>query len=68
MARKVVADWDLCEANGICEAMAPDAFHVDDDDLLQILVDVVTPENEDRMQRAVAGCPKSALSIVEVDE
>jgi ferredoxin len=48
--------------------MAPDAFEVDDDDLLQILNDVVTTENEDRMQRAVAGCPKSALSIVEVDE
>jgi hypothetical protein len=29
---------------------------------------VVTTENEARMHRAVAGCPKSALSIVEVDE
>jgi ferredoxin len=34
MTRKVVADWDLCEANSICEAMAPDAFEVDDDDML----------------------------------
>ena len=68
MTRKVVADWDLCEANGVCEAMAPDAFEVDDEDMLQILDDVVTTENEDRMKRAVAGCPKSALSIVEVDE
>ncbi len=68
MTRKVVADWDLCEANGICEAMAPDVFEVDDEDNLQIHDDVVTDENEDRIQRAVAGCPKSALSIVEVDE
>ena len=44
------------------------AFEIDDDDMLQIHIDVVTEENEDRMQRAVAGCPKSALSIVEVDE
>lgn len=68
MTRKVVADWDLCEANGICVAMAPDAFEIDDDDNMQILNDVVTEENEVRMQRAVAGCPKSALTIVEVDE
>jgi ferredoxin len=65
--KKIVVDWDLCEANGICEAMAPDSFEVDDDDMLQVLNDEVTPENEDRVQRAVAGCPKSALSIVDED-
>jgi ferredoxin len=65
--KRVVADWDLCEANGICVAMAPDAFEIDDDDQMQILDDVVTDENEERMNRAVAGCPKSALSIVESD-
>jgi ferredoxin len=63
--KKIVVDWDLCEANGICEAMAPDSFEIDDDDMLQVLNDEVTSENEDRVQRAVAGCPKSALSIVE---
>jgi len=65
--KKIVVDWDLCEANGICEAMAPDSFEVDDDDMLQVLNDEVTAENEGRVQRAVAGCPKSALSIVEED-
>ena len=65
--KKIVVDWDLCEANGICEAMAPDAFEIDDDDMLQVLDDVVTADNEDRIQRAVAGCPKSALSVVEED-
>jgi ferredoxin len=63
--KKIVVDWDLCEANGICEAMAPDSFEIDDDDMLQVLNDEVTSENEDRVQRAVAGCPKSALSVVE---
>jgi ferredoxin len=65
--RRVVADWDLCEANGICVAMAPENFEIDDEDQMQILDDVVTDENEERMKRAVAGCPKSALSIVESD-
>jgi len=65
--KRVVADWDLCEANGICEAMAPDIFEVDDNDELQIQDVEVTSENIDRIKRAVAGCPKSALSIVESD-
>lgn len=63
--KKIVVNWDLCEANGICEAMAPESFEIDDDDMMQVLDDVVTPENEAQVQRAVAGCPKSALSVVE---
>jgi ferredoxin len=62
---KVSVDWDLCESNGICEAMAPDVFRLDDDDLLQVDDDTVSADNRDRVQRAVAGCPKSAISIVE---
>lgn len=65
--KKIVPDWDLCEANGICEAMAPDIFEINDDDQLDIHDDVVTDENQARVERAVAGCPKSALSIVETD-
>lgn len=62
---KISVDWDLCESNGICEAMAPDVFHLDDEDLLQIDDPTVTDENRERVERAVAGCPKSAISIVE---
>lgn len=62
---KISVDWDLCESNGICEAMAPDVFHLDDEDMLQIEDPTVTDENRERVERAVAGCPKSALSIVE---
>lgn len=62
---KVSVDWDLCESNGICEAMAPDVFRLDEEDLLQIDDDSVTDDNRERVQRAVAGCPKSAIGIVE---
>lgn len=63
--RRIVVDWDLCESNGICESLAPDIFELDDDDMLQVHDDTVTAENEDRVQQAVASCPKSAISIVE---
>ena len=62
---KVKADYDLCEANAMCEALAPDVFEIDEDDNLQILDDEVTDENRQRVEQAVAACPKAALSIVE---
>lgn len=62
---KVKADFDLCEANALCVAMAPDVFDLDDDDYLVVLTDEVTDENRARIQQAVAACPKAALSIEE---
>lgn len=62
---KVTVDFDLCESNGVCEAMAPDVFELDDDDNLQILRAEVTDENRERVDQAVNGCPKAAISIVE---
>ncbi|MGN6780797.1 MAG: ferredoxin [Marmoricola sp.] len=64
---KVKVDYDLCESNAMCEALAPDVFRIDDDDFLQVDDPRVTDENRDRVQQAVAACPKSALSIVEED-
>lgn len=65
---KVKVDYDLCESNALCEAIAPETFQVDDDDNLQLLDDRVTDENRARIEQAVASCPKSALSIVEDSE
>jgi ferredoxin len=60
---RVKADFDLCESNAICVGIAPETFQLDDDDYLQVLDDLVTPENEQRIKQAVASCPKAALSI-----
>jgi ferredoxin len=62
---KVKVDFDLCESNALCEAIAPATFEIDDDDFLQVLDDNVTDENRDTVERAVASCPKSAISIVD---
>ena len=62
---KIKVDFDLCESNALCEALAPDNFQVDDDDFLQILDEQVTDENRDQVMQAVAACPKSAISVVE---
>ena len=62
---KIKVDYDLCESNALCEALAPQNFQVDDDDFLQVLDDQVTDENREAVMQAVAACPKSAISIVE---
>ena len=62
---KIKVDFDLCESNALCEALAPANFQIDDDDFLQIIDDQVTDENRDVVMQAVAACPKSAISVVD---
>jgi ferredoxin len=62
---RVQVDYDLCESNGLCEALAPETFELDDDDALQVLDDRVTDTNVDLLERAVASCPKAAISLVD---
>ena len=56
-------DRDLCEANGVCTGIAPDVFDLDDDDELVILKPEPPEEMRDRIEQAVASCPKTALSL-----
>jgi ferredoxin len=65
MTLKIKVDFDLCESNAMCEALAPDVFELDDDDFLQLNTDVVTDENEQRVRQAAAACPRNAISLVE---
>ena len=62
---KIKVDFDLCESNAMCEALAPDVFELDDDDFLQLNTDEVTSENEQRVRQAVAACPRAAICLVE---
>jgi ferredoxin len=62
---KIKVDFDLCESNALCEALAPQNFEIDDDDFLQIIDENVTDENRDAVEQAIAACPKSAISLVE---
>ena len=62
---KIKVDFDLCESNAMCEALAPSHFQIDDDDYLQILDENVTDENRDAVAQAIAACPKSAISLIE---
>ena len=60
---RIRVDFDLCESNALCEAMAPDVFELDDDDYLQLRTEETTPENVEAVKRAVAACPRAAISL-----
>jgi ferredoxin len=60
---RIKVDFDLCESNALCEAIAPDVFELDDDDYLQLKTEETTPENIGDVKRAVAACPRAAISL-----
>lgn len=60
---KIEVDFDLCESNALCEALAPDVFELDDDDYLQLKTDETTDGNVEGVRRAVASCPRAAISL-----
>lgn len=62
---KVKVDFDLCESNALCEALAPDVFELDDDDYLQVKKEEVGEEDVEPVRRAVAACPRAAISLIE---
>jgi ferredoxin len=62
---KIVVDYGLCEANQVCERVAPMVFKVGDDDRLHLLVEQPTAEVLDKVKQAVRRCPRRALSLVD---
>lgn len=65
---KVKVDYELCESNALCEALAPEVFELDDDDMLQLKQEHVDDEElKGRVRQAVAACPRAAISVEEAD-
>lgn len=65
---RVEVDRDVCEANAVCERLAPEVFSLDDEDELHILLPEPPAEQHDRVRQAVDRCPKLALSLSEAEE
>ena len=66
MAFKIEVDFDKCESNATCMAVAPEYFEVRDDDFLYILNETPDEAARPQVQEAVDRCPKQAISIVEL--
>ena len=60
---KIIVDYDLCEANGMCVGAAPEVFDLDDDDNLHLKIAEPTEERRAEVEEAVRLCPRAALRI-----
>jgi ferredoxin len=60
---RVVVDFDLCESNALCMALAPEVFEVRDDDFLYVLNENPPEDLREKVEAAVRTCPKHAISI-----
>ncbi len=60
---RVVVDFDVCEANALCMAAAPEVFEVRDDDYLYLLMEEPPEELRAKIQEAERLCPKRAITI-----
>jgi ferredoxin len=57
-------DRDRCTSIGLCEALCPDLFELDDDGSVILIRGEDVPDDVDTEQvdAAVSGCPNGALS------
>ena len=62
---KIIVDYDLCEANAVCMAEAPEVFKVDEDDNLNILDENPGEALRTKVEAAVRLCPKQALKLAD---
>jgi ferredoxin len=61
---KVSVDPARCEAHGMCEAMAPEFFTLDDEGYSAVGADKEVPAGQEAAVRVgVESCPVAALSI-----
>jgi ferredoxin len=58
---RVEVDKTQCEANGLCEAIAPQVFSLGECDEVAIVADEIPLGLQQAVRDAVAACPKAAL-------
>lgn len=60
---KIIVNWSLCDGNGVCAVEAPEIFELDENDQLKVLKEEVDEALLPKVEAAVRGCPKRALSL-----
>lgn len=60
---RVVVDFDLCESNARCMAVAPEVFEVRDDDFLYVLQERPPETLRAKVEEAARLCPRKAIFV-----
>ena len=61
---RISIDRSLCNGHGVCEAVSPDVFELDDDGLAVLRTAV---SEDETVREACESCPTGAISIAKVE-
>jgi ferredoxin len=69
MTVRAVVDEDQCQGHARCNMVAPDVFHLRDDDGHAVVVADPVPHGlEDAARKAALGCPERAITVLEAPD
>ncbi|MGW6458875.1 ferredoxin [Streptomyces sp. NPDC055078] len=60
---KITLDRGKCTGLGMCEALAPDFFEIDEDGELVLLKEDASDGDLDAVRQAIEACPTEALRL-----
>jgi ferredoxin len=61
---RVTIDRSLCNGYGVCEALAPDVFELDNDGLVKLRAGV---SEDEAVREACDNCPMGAITLAKVE-
>ena len=64
---RVVVNAEVCQGHTLCNMVAPDIFHLREEDghAVVVVVGELTAEQEPLARKAELGCPERAISLEE---
>lgn len=63
---RVVVDPELCQGHTLCNMVAPDIFHLrEEDGHAVVVVDTLDADQEALARKAELGCPERAITVTE---
>ena len=60
---KANVDRDTCIGCGVCPAVCPEVFEMDDEGLSHVIVDTVPQDCEGEAKEAEESCPVNAITV-----
>jgi ferredoxin len=64
-ACRIVFDRSKCATMGLCEMVAPDVFHIDDDGVMTVQTEIIDADRRTAMEEVAMGCPTQSLRVVD---
>jgi ferredoxin len=65
---QVIADRSRCCGYGLCAAVCPEIYKLDDDGIVYLTIDRVPPELEEGAREGAAACPAEAIWLEAVTD